>query len=328
VIRRSPPERTARTAAAIDVQSYASHHYVVIRVQKIREKKSLDFENLTAETRFVHVDGHIFYWLLKEILKRAPNLKTLQTIPSGVEQAGERHRALLREHKVEFVAGYHKPEMAWEEGRTLSTYRAQQKFMRGLAGDQAALFAELLAMDFESAKMISRYFCLSGEEYVPMRVIAEEWGYSHNTHVSCWMNAILRYLDPEFETGEESQRHARNVVLRVARLRPLLDSAKARDEALQALGLDSLPEGFPWSRFDEFAEVVQAQRDGRLAALETSDTRAHQALVLRFGLGAERVYRTLLVVGEAMGVSRERIRQLEERALEMLSESQRGMANG
>src|SRR5205085_4961832 len=68
-----------------------------------------------------------------------------------------------------------------------------------LKDEQKALWAELLAMNFEMAQMASRYFCLNGEPFVSMRVIGAEYGYIHATNmlVSRKINAVIAYLRSE-----------------------------------------------------------------------------------------------------------------------------------
>lgn len=60
------------------------------------------------------------------------------------------------------------------------------------------------------------------------------------------------------------------------------------------------------------------------AALAHLSERERQVLVLRFGLDAEAtsVHRTLAQVGQLLGITRERVRQLEEQALKRLRQSQ------
>jgi RNA polymerase primary sigma factor len=60
------------------------------------------------------------------------------------------------------------------------------------------------------------------------------------------------------------------------------------------------------------------------AALDALNERMRRVLELRFGLGGERT-RTLEEVGVELGVTRERVRQLESRALRELQSAAPGL---
>ena len=72
-----------------------------------------------------------------------------------------------------------------------------------------------------------------------------------------------------------------------------------------------------------FDQVVQSDLRLKVTqALATLPSREEAVLRFRFGIGHPRDY-TLEEVGESFGVSRERIRQLEQRALKLLRTAQR-----
>lgn len=69
---------------------------------------------------------------------------------------------------------------------------------------------------------------------------------------------------------------------------------------------------------DPFSRVAErARREELIRALETLDRREQTVLVLRYGLD-EKPPRTLSVVGAHLGITRERVRQIETRALSKL----------
>jgi RNA polymerase sigma factor (sigma-70 family) len=69
---------------------------------------------------------------------------------------------------------------------------------------------------------------------------------------------------------------------------------------------------------DPFSKVAErARREELIRALETLDRREQTVLVLRYGLDAMPP-RTLSVVGAHLGITRERVRQIEARALSKL----------
>lgn len=84
------------------------------------------------------------------------------------------------------------------------------------------------------------------------------------------------------------------------------------------LGLAKLPEHLPLARLQTFEAIIKASRDGRLLNLQQQFPNQHRALTLRFGLEGN-LYRTLQEVANQMGgVTRERVRQHEKKALRLL----------
>ena len=79
------------------------------------------------------------------------------------------------------------------------------------------------------------------------------------------------------------------------------------------------------SRTDPYAEdFAQAQRESQIAKiLGHLDQREQQVIAHRFGLGRDQEPLTLKEVGSLMGVTKERVRQLEGRALDKLRQAAR-----
>ena len=84
------------------------------------------------------------------------------------------------------------------------------------------------------------------------------------------------------------------------------------------VGVESLPTGLPWARLDIFVALVKAQKSGEFDDLLRNNPKASSAVLHRFGLLDGSCYCTLQEVANRMGISRERVRQLEETALEYL----------
>ncbi len=113
---------------------------------------------------------------------------------------------------------------------------------------------------------------------------------------------------------------------------PAVKIQEVLEAGKQTLSLNKLvgkEEETPLSAFikDERFSPLQALLEKDLIEqterlLETLSVREAQVLRLHFGIGEERSY-TLQEIGERFGVSRERIRQIEQRALQKLAQSQR-----
>jgi hypothetical protein len=257
-------------------------------------------------------------WAIELILEKAPCLRKIQVIPSMYGHLRpESHLKLCADRGVEVVTGHIRPDRAWIEGENRSPfYKGQRSFFQNLQGEQKALWEELLAMNFESARMTARYFCLDNEVFISKRAIAEEYGYSLDGAMEAYrkINAVISYLDPTFEVAMDAKRFAPGIKMKVERLRKYLDSADRERLLLAELGLSSIPNGLPVSRFETYKELLKAGQEGKLQRLPENQVRA---LDLRFGLTSN-TYLTLALVGELMKLTRERVRQLEEQSLDLL----------
>lgn len=333
--RRQPKEQertTVHGAGVIHQQELFQSEWVIVQVW--RKRNNFNLARLSERTKLVHIDGHPFVWLIKEILKRAPKLETIQVTPTMGQKISDSTRKMCAKRNVCFRTGYWRPEYAWEEGENRSPfYVAPRAFLMSLEGEQKELFDELLALGFASAEMTSRYFCLKGEEFISQRALGEEFGFSGMgaaSKVSAWVNGVIHYLDPEFEVGQDSSRRARNLKQRVRRIRRLLARTTIEKERLaneqqrlamlaKTIGVTELPEGLPLARLDIFEALVKAKNDGSLEELKKRRSKAHLVIVLRFGL-EDGKYKTLQeVAGLLGGLTRERIRQLEEQGLAILN---------
>ncbi|MED4285470.1 sigma-70 family RNA polymerase sigma factor [Priestia megaterium] len=75
----------------------------------------------------------------------------------------------------------------------------------------------------------------------------------------------------------------------------------------------------PEVKFEQSEEVNECKR-AIFDALDTLSDRAQEVLILRFGLDGVSEGRTLKDVSEIVGISKERVRQIEKKALETLRE--------
>ncbi len=292
--------------------------YAIVRTKGSRFHVE-GFSHLGEITTFVHIDGHPFIWAIKEILKRCPNLKTIQVIPVMYQRFHESHWKLIREKQVEVKTGHWRPDLAWasDEARS-SFYQGQRSFLSKLAGEQKNLFDELVALGFDEALMTSRYFCLKGEGFISQHKVSSEFGYrGEASETSTRINAVLCYLDSTFETGADSQRRARQFKKRIERVRCAIEETK---RANKMNGIE-LPKGLPLSRLPLYQTLLRLKENGELAKLETSAPSRYRVLVLRYGF-EDNQFRTLAEVAKLLNdVTREWIRQLEKDALNLLDVS-------
>jgi len=329
---RPSRERTSFGSAALTSPKLLIGEYVLVKTHGGQKKT---FDLISERTTTVHIDGHPYLWAIQRILEKAPNLKRIQTIPAMLRQVGEHHRRLCQERGVELVSGYHRPDLKWEEGRIVSPhYRAQKRFFQALSEEQKQLLSELLMMGFEFAHITVRYFCLKDEPFLPQAEIAAEYGYSFKDQstISEGINSVMRYLDPTFEANPSSVRRALVMKGKVERLRErygaLLQAelvvAQVNQRLAELTGRQDakMPVGLPLIRFETLEALIRASLDGSLARLKEKSEKRYQAVTLRFGF-FDGTYRTLETVGKMMGgLTRERVRQLEEEALQFLNISE------
>jgi RNA polymerase primary sigma factor len=175
-------------------------------------------------------------------------------------------------------------------------------------------------------------------------------GFKLSTYATWWIRqSITRALADQGRTIRLPV-HVAEQVRRVMRARRVLTQKLNRDATVEELAKES---GFPVKRVNELLDLVEdpvsletpvgdgessygdliedlkterpdKQTSDRLrkqelaAALERLNPRMRHVLALRFGLGEDNDPKTLEEVGEGLGITRERVRQLESRALREL----------
>ena len=108
-----------------------------------------------------------------------------------------------------------------------------------------------------------------------------------------------------------TQYHVREM-LEISRDMKRLDKTLAEDS--ETTLLDTIESEF---MTPEDSAIDQAMKDDINAALDTMDRKSAAVLVMRYGLNGYGE-RTLKEVGEKMNLSRERVRQIEKKAVETL----------
>jgi hypothetical protein len=322
--RLSPPTETETRVALGRVLGQREYSYVVVSTQRgNREAPDSSFADISSRTEKVHLAGFPFLWAVEEILRRAPNLKVLQVVPTMMRHVPEssRHLATLKAHGVKIVTGYDRPEVAWATNNECRDPRYRRLRQMLLRPENRAQLDELCELGFEMAHYARRYFCLDNEEYVPYRILSAERGiHVRQDHaVSAYINGIIHVLDPTYQVNIRSASFARSLVKRADQARELRKNGAEMQALLERLGVSAWPQGLPLARADIYERVLKAWRADGLGALED---RERFVIVCRFGLDGHSV-RTLLELGNAMSqtrhpdhaLSRERVRQIEAEAL-------------
>jgi RNA polymerase primary sigma factor len=137
--------------------------------------------------------------------------------------------------------------------------------------------------------------------------------------------ALLARLGRE-PTDEELAEAARLPLERVVEARELPRAVTSLDRPVGEDSDISLGDMIPAEQEEPLADIELSLRNDLLGrALRELPERERLVLEARYGIGAERP-QTLDEIGRRIGVTRERVRQLERRALERLAEAREGEA--
>lgn len=285
------------------------------------KKDHWTFQNLDEYTKIVHIHGHPFVWLIKKILEKAPNVRKIQLIPKMMPKLNESHFQLCQNNGIEIVYGHAQPHSIWNFNHMCGReeYNIQHKFFQNLNGEQKKKFDELLYFGFDSAEMAQEYFLAESDSLPTQQEIAEQYGYKTNQGVNYKIQAITKYLYPDFICGKMAQQHALVLCEKVGRLKEQSWRETAQRELIMKVGSATLPQGIPLCRISMYQKILDAYTNGTVQHILKSYPSCLKVILLRFGFDAKHSpYRTLQEVGNLMDLTRERIRQLEERALKLL----------
>ncbi len=305
--------------------SWDSINFVLINTGKIsKDRKYLS--DIKEGMTHIHIQGHLFLWLLKEILKRAPNLKVIRVIPTEFRNLRGRHCRLLIDNGITVIKGHQRLCKIWQADRKLpEKYRLKREYLKNLPAPQKKLFDELLGFELKSALITARYFCLNDEPYAPFSDIMTEFGYtSSRSCVHDIVYSVLYYLDPSFNSSRNKSVKRRATTLRVTvnRMRRQKAKKEAFDnkvhELVKSSGIRGLPENLKPSQWDLFEKVLHAHQSGRLeGVLKDKHDKALCIIRQRWGL-EDGVFRTLSSLAKMYGVSKTRIGQIETHAFILL----------
>lgn len=326
-------KKTVHGSGSLNVRTAQTLGYLFLSVQKKKTEEQIT-SLLDERVTFIHINGHLFLWVLRLLIEKAPNLKTVRVIPKQYYKLSSAHLDLCKDNNIEIVTGHHKPEIAWKEEKTrLPWYKTQKRFFEDLSGEQKKLFEELLYFGIESAEITARYFCLNGEEYVTQSTLAEMYGHNASMHaaISGRIGAVMRYLDSTFETGEDSIQQASVLKKKVQLLRERygetvklaqkMDVMRALLVKATGCSTVKIPDKLPVSKYQIYEQLLNAMIDGKFYELKNSSPKRFEVLLQRFGF-KEGKYKTLEACAEMMGLTRERIRQLEHSGLVLLGISE------
>ncbi len=274
------------------------------------------YEKLGPHQEIVHVQGQLFDWLLRKILGRATDLKTILVPTVEYTNLTNEQKELCASRGVRLVSGYTNPDLLVTEVRRTE---AERHFFDGLDSEQKNRFQDLLKLGFEAAHMVVRYFFHPNQDYVLQKDVANEYGVTP-TCLMTRVRAVMGYLEPVLEIDEEAKRLVAAMRAGVAYFAHYLASPGTRQVFAKKLGLKTLPSDLPLARLGVYEELLRVWQEEKWKDLALCHSSALSVLIVRFGFDSGfPCYRTLEEVKSVLGASSlGEVRQLEESALEFL----------
>lgn len=268
----------------------------------------------------VHIHGMPYAWFIKWLVTIAPNCRRIRVVPAyahALEPDCEASKMLAeRGISIEIGCGTNRKKV-WRKDFVTASYRDKRYFMLYLDAWRKELLLELQIYAPEYLEITSRYLCLGGEKHVTIEELAREHNVSKG-YIQDAVATVLYHLDSPFDTPLIAVQHARVLRERIAKGEEEKRQATVRKEKLRTLSLSEsdLPEGMSFDLVDQYAFVFKAwQHDHLSESVVTPKERL--VLVRRYGL-QDKKFRTLEDVGQELGVTRERVRQIENVALKRI----------
>jgi hypothetical protein len=280
------------------------------------------FAAIDETTTHVHIRGHLFIWSLARILLTAPNLRIIQIIPSVAGKISDKHHSLCELKGVKITTGHIAPDLAWEEGEIRSPdYKKNLATMKGLSGDQKTLLEELVFYGEEAALIASRYFCLSGEEYLSQGLLAVEFGYSERLYhyMSTKILAVTGLFDTTVGTTARVTQLRTNMLRRLEIYRERFSTQQKRIQNTEAIKVRygvAVASNYPAAAIIVLERILEQRLSKDFTKFKMGQPKAWRIIELRYGFDTRdnATFRTLQEVGDIIGITRERVRQLIEKA--------------
>ena len=289
---RERVERVVPIPDEIPVDEVLSKEPIYVLLRPDDGKDHPGFQLLGVETFFVHIAGTPHPWAIRQLLCQAPNLKILRITPKMMRRFGPQQVELCRVHRVSVIEGYDKPRIALTQaGKPRPGYNKQKACFTGLRGSKKRLFQELLRLRFLEALLAARYYCLDGESYAPLPVVASEFNLTDERIVSMKITGLRYFLGFEQEVGTGPQRTARGIQARLGQIRVRMRVQNVAEREWRSmmwyasrLGVKHIPREIRPHRRRIFRLLWSARRDGRLDLLLENYPRSWRAITFGFGM--------------------------------------------
>ena len=210
------------------------------------------------------------------------------------------------------------PEEPWTVLGGHKSYRDKRTFMLKLDDDRKILLEDVKKYDSDDWAIASRYLCLNGEASITLHNLAKELGVSGG-HIQDAVGTVLYYIDSPFPVSLAAVRRAEHLPKRVECGQEREREVEERRVYLATFSLTEadVPIGMSMDYIEDYVFIRRFWRYEKLGEYWVSPNE-RKVLVERYGFVHGR-FRTLEEIGEEMGVTRERIRQLETAAIKNLS---------
>jgi len=273
--------------------------------------------SLPEDARVVHMVPQISLRKLRSLVKQCPSLERLILPPSHYERLISKcHLDFLQAQGVEVSYGY----WNYREALTMppgAQYKEKQTFYRNLTPSALARLNKLRSFGFEEMTLLERYLCVNGGRKISFLKLAKQVGMSEG-HLSILLNALLLYLGAPPELAGMSypvEARARGIDGTAQRLEMELKDASTRSEFEKYKPLPPNLPPYSWDRFRRLSEM-EYEMPEKFRELKEANPKQYWSLI--YNLGLNETYKTLENIGEELGVTKERVRQLRNEALEIL----------
>lgn len=273
--------------------------------------------SLPKDAHVVQMVPPISLTKLRLLVQQCPNLERLILSPSYFYRlVRKRHLDFLKAHGVEVSYGH----WNYREALTMppnAQYKEKQTFYRNLTPSALARLNKLRSFGFEEMTLLERYLCVKGERKISFFKLAKQVGLSER-HLTILLNALLLYLGAPPDLAGMSytiEARARGIDRTIEGLEMELKDASFRSEFEKYKPLPPNLPPYSWDRFRRLTEM-EYETPEKFRELKEANPKQYWSLI--YNLGLNETYKTLENIGEELGVTKERVRQLRNEALEIL----------